>query len=73
VVKSGHPQLKPSTFSFNQVQSSTQDTGFEGQVSGAITKGSFPGDGSFLSLQSSASSACGAKWKAGAGSTFEEG
>ena len=72
-VKSGHPQLKPSTFSFNQVQSSAQDSGFEGQVSGAVTKGSFSDDGSFLDLQSTAPSACGAKWKAGAGSNFQEG
>jgi hypothetical protein len=72
-VKSGHPKLKPTTLSFNAVQSVTDDPGFEGQVSGAVTGGSFPNDGSFLVIQSAAGTPCSAKWKAGATSSFEEG
>jgi hypothetical protein len=72
-VKSGRPKLKPTTLSFNAVQSVTDDPGFEGQVSGAVTGGSFPNDGSFLVIQSAAGSPCSAKWKAGATSSFEEG
>jgi hypothetical protein len=72
-VKSGHPKLKPTTLSFNAVQSVTDDPGFEGEVSGAVTGGSFPNDGSFLVIQAAAGSPCSAKWKAGATSSFEEG
>jgi hypothetical protein len=72
-VKSGHPKLKPTTLSFNEVQSETDDPGFEGQVSGAVTAGSFPNDGSFLDIQSAVGTPCSAKWKAGATSSFEEG
>jgi hypothetical protein len=72
-VKSGHPALKATTLSFNQVQSEVNDPGFEGQVSGAVTAGSFSDDGSFLDLQSAAGSPCAPKWQPGATSTFEEG
>jgi hypothetical protein len=73
VVKMGHPSLKPSTLSFNQVQSFSDDIPFQGEVTGAVTAGSFFNDGSFLDLEATQSSPCGAKWTAGAGSSFEEG
>lgn len=73
VVKPGHPQLKPTTLSFNQVQAVDNDPGFQGSLSGAVTAGSFTNDGSFLDLQSAAGTPCSAKWKAGATSTFELG
>jgi len=72
-VKSGDPTLKPSKFSFNQVQSELGSPGFEGQVSGAITGGSFENNGNFMNFQSAAGTPCAAKWKAGATSQFEEG
>jgi hypothetical protein len=73
VVKPGHPSLRASTLSFNQVQSFSSGTSFQGEVTGAVTAGSFFNNGSFLDLQATQSSPCGAKWSAGAGSTFEEG
>jgi hypothetical protein len=71
-VKSGHPSLKPSTLSFNNVRS-FGDADFEGEVTGAVTAGSFFDDGSFLDLQSTQSSPCGAKWTTGGSGSFEEG
>ena len=72
VVKNGHPRSARSTLSFNDVQS-FGESDFEGEVSGAVTGGSFSDDGSFLELLSTESSPCAAKWVAGAGSDFQEG
>ncbi len=71
-VKSGHPKLTPTTLSFNTVQAVENDT-VEGQVNGAVTAGSFAGDGSFTDLMVTQASPCSAKWSAGAGSIFELG
>jgi hypothetical protein len=71
-VKSGHPKLTPTTLMFNTVQS-VDDSNVEGQVNGAVTDGSFGGDGSFTDLMVTQASPCGAKWTAAAGSTFELG
>jgi hypothetical protein len=71
-VKSGHPKLTPTTLMFNTVQA-VDDSTVEGQVNGAVTGGSFGGDGSFTDLMLTQSSPCSAKWTPGAGSTFELG
>jgi hypothetical protein len=73
VVKSGHPPLRPSTYSFNTVRSFLGSPGFQGEVTGAVTAGSFFNTGSFLDLNSTQSSPCAAKWTAGGGGTFEMG
>jgi hypothetical protein len=73
VVKSGHPPLKPSTYSFNTVRSFLGSPGFQGEVTGAVTAGSFFNTGSFLDLTSTQPSPCAAKWSAGGGGTFEMG
>ncbi len=71
-VKSGDPRLTPSTLEFNQVQSfGTSD--FEGEVTGVVEAGSFFSNGSFLDLQSTQASPCGAKWTTGTTGSFQEG
>ncbi len=42
-------------------------------MSGGVTAGSFSNNGSFLDLETTQSSPCAAKWKAGATSSFQEG
>jgi hypothetical protein len=72
VVKSGDPRLRPSTLSFNDVRS-FGDADFEGEVTGAVTAGSFFNTGSFLDLQSTQSTPCRAKWTTSSSGSFEEG